>query len=328
MGEVITRSLRRVVRCRFALVVFFLFAFQWLGTHAALAVEGALGRPISGASINPYAGLVPPAPGFAVGIGEEYYSGSISGPVPIGDFNLQLGVDVKASFTPVSVLYIWDTPPGKWNFASGFAIPITYLEAKATVNLGPLRRQVNDSDFGLFDLAFTPIVASYHLSKTDHLALSFTFWAPTGEYDKNRLANLSNNVWSFIPGVAYTKIFPAANIELSGSWTLDFDTENPDTHYQNGILSDLEGTVIKRFKNEFGVGVIGSWIQQLTDDSGTTADRLNGFSGRAFGVGPIVTYSTKIGKSDLSFNARYVHEFDNRKRIEGDLFALSASLKF
>ena len=50
--------------------------------------EGALGRPISGAAITPYAGLVPPEPGFAVTIGEAYYDGSIGGAVPIGNFNI------------------------------------------------------------------------------------------------------------------------------------------------------------------------------------------------------------------------------------------------
>ena len=49
--------------------------------------------------------------------------------------------------------------------------------------------------------------------------------------------------------------------------------------------------------------MIGSWIQQLSDDGGTTADLLNGFVGRAFGVGPILTYSTKLEKSHLDFNA-------------------------
>ena len=69
-------------------------------------------------------------------------------------------------------------------------------------------------------------------------------------------------------------------------------------------------------------------IQQLTDDGGKAADRLNGFVGRAFGVGPMLTYSTKLGKSHLDFNARWVHEFENRKRPQGDLFQLSATLKF
>src|SRR5437660_12529265 len=85
----------------------------------AFAVEGGLGRPISGASINPYAGLVPPAPGFAASIGEEYYSGTISGAttVPIANF-MTLGIEMKASFTPIAILYISNTPGKEWSFAS------------------------------------------------------------------------------------------------------------------------------------------------------------------------------------------------------------------
>src|SRR5436190_24209258 len=84
----------------------------------SFAVEGALGRPISGAAITPYAGLVPPEPGFAVTIGEAYYDGSISGAVPIGNFNINLGIDMVASFTPIAISYIWPTPSKEWNFAS------------------------------------------------------------------------------------------------------------------------------------------------------------------------------------------------------------------
>ena len=40
---------------------------------SAFAVEGGLGRPISGMQITPYAGLVPPEPGLAVLVGETYY---------------------------------------------------------------------------------------------------------------------------------------------------------------------------------------------------------------------------------------------------------------
>ena len=295
---------------------------------SALAVEGAVGRPISGALVNPYAGLIPPAPGFTAVVAEEYYPGSISGTVPIGNFNLNLGIDMKASFTPIDIVYIWPTPWKEWNFASSIAFPITYVEVVARVTLGPLTAERKDSDTGLFDLFITPVIASYHISKTDHIAFSFSFWAPTGDYDPDRLAVLGTNTWTFIPGLAYTKIFPAANVELSGSWALYFDTENPDTHYQNGVLSDLEATVIKRWKSGFGVGAIGSWIHQINDDSGPTADRIGGFSGRAFGVGPIATYSTEVGKHPLNFTARWVHEFENRNRVEGDLFTLSASFTF
>ena len=43
---------------------------------SAFAVEGGLGRPISGMQIAPYAGLVPPEPGLALVTGEIYFDGS------------------------------------------------------------------------------------------------------------------------------------------------------------------------------------------------------------------------------------------------------------
>src|ERR1044072_3205623 len=194
--------------------------------------EGGLGRPISGASINPYAGLVPPLPGFAVGIAEAYYPASIGGSttVPIG-INLALGIDMKASFTPITILYIWPTQGEEWNFASAVSIPLAYVEVEASVTLGPRTGRVKADDFGLCDIVLVPILACYHMSQTDHVALSFTVWAPTGEYHPDQLANLSTNTWTFIPGVAYTKIFPKCNVEMRAIWALQFDTENTAQTY-------------------------------------------------------------------------------------------------
>jgi len=293
----------------------------------AFAVEGGLGRPISGMSIAPYAGVIPPEPGLAVATGETYYEGSIGKGlnVPIAGL-LVANVDMKAAFTPIALFYIWPTPTKEWNFASAVSFPLAWLEVTANLS-GPLPVRKTESTFGLFDLVFTPIVASHHFSQTDHLAFSFTFWAPTGSFEKGRLVNLSQNTWTFIPGVAYTKILPEANIELTGIWQVEFDTEDPATRYQNGILSDLEALAIKRFKNGFGIGFVESWIQQVNDDEGAPV-ALNGFLGRAFGIGPIVTYSTKVGKSHLDFSARWIHDFDVSNRVAGDGFSFSASLKF
>ena len=297
-------------------------------SNSAFAVEGGLGRPISGMQIVPYVGLVPPEPGLAVSVGETYYTGSIGGGTQTEIAGLLVAnVDVKASFTRISLLYIWPTPTKEWNFASVVGFPLAWLEVEASLSLGPFAVRKKDDIFGLFDLVFTPIIASHHFSETDHLAFDFTIWAPTGSYKLGKLANLSLNNWTFIPGVAYTKIIPEVNIELSVIWDMQFYTENPDTHVENGILSDLEVLAIKRFKNGFGIGFIESWTQQVTDDDGIPAT-LNGFVGRAFGIGPIVTDSTKIGKSHLDFNARWIHDFDVSKRVEGDGFNFTASLKF
>lgn len=297
---------------------------------SALAVEGALGRPVSGAGINPLAGLVPPdMPGFSVSVSEIYYDADIGGSstTPIGT-NLALGLDTQISFTNFTFTYIWDVQPGQWNFASAVSLPLASLEVEANVTVGSKTGTRSEDATGLFDLAFVPFFASYHISETEHLGMNMTVWAPTGEYDSSDLATLSLNNWTFIPTVAYTKIWKERGIELSASWGMQFYTENEATDYQNGIVSDLEATVIQHLPHGAGVGLVGSWIEQVTDDDGDTADKLDGFSGRGFGIGPILTYSTKLGDSHLDLNARWVHEFGAEKRFEGNVFGLTAGLKF
>lgn len=298
-------------------------------TMNANAVEGGLGRSLSGAGIMPYAGVIPPAPGWSISVSEAYYEGDLGGSlsVPIAG-NLVANLDLKFSFTPITAVYIWNTQLPQWNFASGVTLPYAWLEAKADGDLGPFKVRREDSASGLFDMAFTPIVASYHISKTDHLAFNLNIWTPTGEYEEGALANLSLNNWTFIPGVAYTHLIPEQNIEVSGSLGIQFYTENPATDYQSGIMTDLEFVALKRFSNGFGVGVVGSWIEQLSDDEGKTADALHGFSGRAFGVGPMLTYSTKMEGHSIDLHARWIHEFENEKLLEGDLFMLGGSVKF
>src|ERR1051326_7224495 len=96
---------------------------------SAYAVEGGMQRPISGMQIAPFAGVIPPEPGFAVATSEIYYSGSIGGAanVEIGGL-LVANVDVKASFTPITLLYIWPTPTKTWNFASAVGFPLAWVE--------------------------------------------------------------------------------------------------------------------------------------------------------------------------------------------------------
>src|SRR6266513_5993237 len=127
---------------------------------SAFAVEGGLGRPISGMSIAPFAGVIPPEPGLAVATGETYFDGSIGGgrTVPIAGL-LVANEDMKAAFTPIALFYIWPTPTKEWNFASAVSFPLAWVEVEANLSLGPFAVRKKEEMFGLFDLAFTPIVA-------------------------------------------------------------------------------------------------------------------------------------------------------------------------
>jgi hypothetical protein len=182
---------------------------------AANGTEGALGRPISGTSVTTDAGIVPPTPGLFVNLAEIYYDGSISAsrPVPIGD-KATLGLDAKISFTLATLVKVWDTGPGPWNFASSVTLPYAWTSASAALGVGNHTASVKQDATGFFDLTFTPIIAGYHFSQTDHIALSVNIWAPTGEYNPNNIANVSLNTWTVIPTVAYTKLVPSP----STSW--------------------------------------------------------------------------------------------------------------
>lgn len=183
-----------------------------LTTHAA---EGALGRPISGTSMVANAGIVPPEPVTVVNFGEIYFDGSISGGrlVPLVG-QTSLDVDAKVAFTLATLLKVWDTGPGAWNFASSITLPYVWTQVNATLTAGPRQAGAQDTASNLFDLYVTPITAGYHFSKTEHVALSFNIWAPTGRYDKNALANPSLNNWTFIPQVAYTRILPEQGLQF------------------------------------------------------------------------------------------------------------------
>jgi hypothetical protein len=286
----------------------------------ARATEGGLGRPISGTGVQEDAGLVPPIPIWAVALGSIYQDASIGAArqVPIGG-QISLGLHSDLSLTTATVAKVWDTGPGEWNFESSVTLPYDWNKITAQL-MGPLNTYtVIDSVSNPFDLYFTPITAGYHISKTEHVSFGFGIWTESGEYDVNRLANPSLNNWTFVPSVAYTKIMPEHGVEFDANFGLQFYTRNNATDYQNAPLMTLDLMLLRKFPDGFALGIVTGWVQQLGDDSGPTAEKLNGFVGHDVSVGPYVSYSTKLGgKAPLSFSLRWVPTVASRNRINGD----------
>jgi hypothetical protein len=289
-----------------------------LAPLSADAVEGALGRPISGTFVAPSAGVVPPEPIWITNLGQTWFDGSIKGNhlVPIAG-QTSVGMDAKISFTTATVVKVWDTGPGAWNFASAGTVPYASIDVTATLATRGVDGSQTQSASGLFDLYFTPIVAGYHISKHEHVALSFNIWAPTGSYDPKRLANTSLNIWTFIPQIAYTKLWPDAGWEFDAVGGVQLYTRNGDTDYRNAPLFTLDLMGLKRFGNGWGAGVIVGTVQQLGKDSGPTADQLDGFIGSDWTAGPILTYDTRLGgKAPLSFSLRWVPTIYSKNRLD------------
>lgn len=295
------------------------------------ATEGSLGRPVAGTGVTTNAGLVPPEPVYAVNLSQVYLDGSIGSgrQVPIAG-STSAGIDAKLALMLATFMKVWDTGPGRWNFASSFTLPYVWESVHTNVTVGNLSRGNSDRVSNLFDLYFSPIIAGYHLSKTDHLALSFNVWAPTGKYDVNALANASLNNWTFIPQVAYTHLVPERGLEFNVVAGFQFYTRNTATDYQNAPLFTLDVMGLKRFPNGIGLGLVMGTVQQLGNDTGPTADRLNGFRGHDFALGPILTYDTKLGgKAPLSFSLRWVPTVTSTNRLDSTAtFLATATLVF
>lgn len=291
-----------------------------------------MGRQITGTTVQPNIGIVSPEPIAAVNLSQIYLDGKIHGSreVPVGG-NTTLGLDGQVAFTLATLMKVWDTGTGRWNFASSITLPYIWTKVDATLT-GPRGRSGGNSDTAsnLFDIYITPVIAGYHFSQTQHMALSLNIWAPTGKYDQNSLANPSLNNWTFVPQAAYTGIFPESEFQIDAVASLQVYTRNTATDYRNAPIFGLDVMGRKMFKNGVGAGLVVGTQQQLGSDKGPTADRLNGFKGNDWAVGPIVTYDRKLADSrSLSLALRWVPTVSSQRRLDSSSTVMaSATLIF
>src|SRR5262249_24100452 len=153
-------------------------------------------------------------------------------------------------------------------------------------------------------------------------------WAPTAFYSTSRLANPGMNCWTFTPNLSYTKLWLKNNLEFDVVAGFDIYTINPATQYTSGTMFRLDMQLLQRTKAGLGYGLIFSWFHQITPDTGGLSGRLNGFEGRALAIGPSFLYKTKLGKSPVEWNFRWIYEFDTQNRPQGNSLMLNLGASF
>jgi hypothetical protein len=71
-----------------------------------------------------------------------------------------------------------------------------------------------------------------------------------------KLASPSLNNWTFIPQVAYTKIWPEEGVTFDVVSGVQFYTRNDATDYKNAPLFTLDVMGMKKFPGGLGLGLI------------------------------------------------------------------------
>jgi hypothetical protein len=220
-------------------------------SYPARAEEGGSAHYMPGATAS-FIDAFPAKPGgLAVLDFFTYYEGSASADrqLPLGGL-LTSGIDATVYANTVVAVYQapWNVLGG--GLAMGVAVPYVWLEVEGQAQrIGPDGQPgdlftARDTANGIGDMTIYPFMLGWtNLAPDLKLDARLGIYAPTGEYEQGRLANVGKNYWSFEPGIMASWLSSKIGTEVSLYTGVDFNTENGDTDYTSGTSLHLDLTV-------------------------------------------------------------------------------------
>ncbi|MCL2384419.1 MAG: transporter [Alphaproteobacteria bacterium] len=153
-----------------------------------------------------------------------------------------------------------------------------------------------------------------------------TAFAPTGNYDPNRIVQTGLNRPALDLKGAYTYLSLQTGVEVTGALGILLNGRNNITNYQSGIELHFEWALAEHLPFGLMVGVGGYFDQQITDDSGS-GDIFGPNRARIASVGPLLSYSFKAEGQQVDVSARWFREFAAQNRPQGDTFITTLAFR-
>ncbi len=249
-----------------------------------------------------------------------YYRAKTDRAMLSGKLGEEIELDLLYDFT--TLLYMPDFEILGAKYAGGI-FNTTVLNQKIKVNLSAagVQRDMKDSGSGLGDLTLIPL-SLYWEKNNFHWTVSQFIVAPTGSYDMNDAMNNSLNYWSFDSNFALEYLNQETGWDLSFNLGYIYNTENNATDYHTGQELHLDYVINRFLSDSFALGLQGFVLKQITGDHGSGA-QLGSFKGEAAGIGPAMMWSTDFGQQNVTFIAKWMHEFHADNRLKGDHVFLS-----
>lgn len=304
----------------------------------ALATEGGTGAYLPG-SRDSMAGFAPPPGNYftidVINLDSQAPYLSISG-VVLAD------VTSRATVTKLNYTYSFTQPVlgGQPYFTVTLPYVVGSIQFQGELNSGA-SGGFTDRQSGFGDLTITPALG-YHAGN-NHWVYAASIFAPTGYYEPatidipSRAASVlsfGKNRWAVAPTVAFTNFDMKTGLEFSASGSVTVSQKNETTDYQTAPEALLEFAAVQHLKSGLAFGLTGYVYQQTGDDTGTGADAIRAATGAQSlqasmqGLGPIVTYATKIGGTAVSMKVKYIQEYNAKRRFESDVVAASLNISF
>jgi hypothetical protein len=211
-------------------------------------------------------------------------------------------------------------------------VPFVWTDVKAQVTLpGGGMASRSDSVSGLGDVEFWPVALSWTLWSTNlHVDLFGGIYAPSGGYQKNKLANQGLGYWTFEPGVTLSYLGQKNGFEFTTYIGYDINTENTATDYHSGQQFHIDVTVAQHLplgKGFAGIGANGFYLQQTTGDSGSGA-RLGSFEEMTVGVGPVLSYAMASGKFPFVAEVKWLPQIGTQNTLKGNYVWFKFGVQF
>jgi hypothetical protein len=294
-----------------------------LAYNYTMAAEGGYSNYVPG-TYGDFAAAVEPPTKFTLRNDIYYYQADIDRSVRTG--LLEADADLEFIMDFLTLLYKPDVEILGARYALGAFIPFVRADIETGIDLGSLRVSRQDDVFGLGDVMLIPGILFWNKGNF-HFAFAEYIITPTGSYDTDDLANTGLNYWTFDTNVAITYLNKETGQDYSINIGHTYNTENPDTDYQTGQELHIDYMINQFLSESWDIGVHGFYLKQLTGDSGDGA-LLGDFKAEAAGIGPAILWSTKVGNQQVSFIAKWLHEYHADNRLEGDHVIISFAMSF
>lgn len=248
--------------------------------------------------------------------------------------SLSADIDTSMMFTTEQLLLLWTTP---WKFLGAdfgmlIAPSMGYVSIEAevkahatgTISIGEISRtvtkdaaiKIKSDKYGFGDLLVQPVMLDWRGKRYD-IGLYYGFWAPTGAYSENRIANVGMGFWSQqfqAFGAYYFDDYRKTALILTG--TYNFNSKKYDTDVTPGQSMTLEYALSHYLTDRVEIGVCGYDQWQITSDTGSAAKNKDVFY-QIHGIGGQI--GGWVIKEKMSITTKCIGEYYGVGRFRGVL---------
>ena len=256
------------------------------------------------------------------------------------DLTASADIDVKvfSYATNPLIFYFSDLKILGAKYAAGIGPSYNYMYTKLDADLGgsiavngttvasaSRHIKIEDSDSGFGDMMARPLMLDWTGEHYD-IVFAYSFYAPTGHYAENKLANVGLGYWSHeisFGGLYYPNKKRTTAVLCNATYELNTRMSGQDTYPGQNLI--LEYGIDQFFSKWLEVAVSGSSYFQVTDDFGTSArNKSNKMMTHAVG-----------GEADLwlipgkmSLVGRYFYQYYSENNVKGQGANVTARILF